>query len=131
MELIYQKKSPYDLKETITRFKAALPDAGFGVLWELNFKDKLMEKGFDLPKDFYVFEVCNPSKAEKVLNEMVEAGYFLPCKMAIYQKGQDVFIGLPKPVDLISLLTSDDLLKAFAEEVEEALIDVVERVVKE
>ncbi|HEY8875827.1 MAG TPA: DUF302 domain-containing protein, partial [Desulfosporosinus sp.] len=42
-----------DLKESLTKNK-------FGVLWELNFKDKLQEKGLDFHQNFMVLEVCNP-----------------------------------------------------------------------
>ena len=128
MEIIYEKKSPHSLEETIKRLKLALSEVGFGVLWELNFKDKLAEKGFELEPNFYVFEVCNPSKAEKVLKEWLMAGYFLPCKMAAYEKVGEVYVGLPKPVDLITLVSNDDLLKSFAEEVEDALTEVIEKV---
>lgn len=129
MNIIFEKKSPYSLEETVTRFKETLPDYGFGVLWELNFKHKLEEKGLSLDNDFIIFEVCNPGKAENVLNSLLKAGYFLPCKMAIYQNGEEVFIGLPKPEELITLVTNDDLLKAFAEDVESILVEVVEKVV--
>jgi len=129
MDFIYEKISPYSLEETIVRLKALLPKEGFGILWELNFKQKLAEKGLSLKEDFWVFEVCNPAKAESVLNEMVRAGYFLPCKMAVYSKGSDVYIGLPKPVELIGLITRDDLMKSFAETVEETLIEVVQAVI--
>ncbi|MBS7525982.1 DUF302 domain-containing protein [Fusibacter paucivorans] len=131
MNFIVEKKSPYDLKTTIERFKALLPSQGFGVLWELNFKDKLSEKGFELQDNFWVFEVCNPSKADKVLNEWIKTGYFLPCKMAAYEQDGEVFIGLPRPVELIALLTPDDLLRSYAEEVEMALTDIIDKVVSE
>jgi uncharacterized protein (DUF302 family) len=131
MNFIVEKKSPHDLKTTIERFKALLPAHGFGVLWELNFKDKLSEKGFELPSDFWVFEVCNPSKADKVLNEWIKTGYFLPCKMAAYEQEGEVFIGLPRPVELIALMTQDDLLRAYAEEVENALTEVIDSVVSD
>ena len=129
MDFIYEEKSPYSIEETIMRLKERLASEGFGVLWELNFKHKLEEKGFSLKDDFWIFEVCNPAKAESVLNEMLRAGYFLPCKMAVYTKDDAVYIGLPRPVELIGLITRDDLMKSFAEEVESSLVEVVQAVI--
>jgi uncharacterized protein (DUF302 family) len=34
-------------------------------LWELNFKDKLQEKGLDFDKNFKILEVCNPVQAKE------------------------------------------------------------------
>ena len=131
MDFIYEEKSPYSLEETITRLKERLPKEGFGILWELNFKHKLKEKGLSLKDDFWIFEVCNPAKAESVLNEMIQAGYFLPCKMAVYTREDAVYIGLPRPVELIGLITRDDLMRSFAEDVESSLTEVIQFVISD
>lgn len=92
-----------DLKESLTKNK-------FGVLWELNFKDKLEEKGLDFHQNFMVLEVCNPKQAKEVLELHIEVGYFLPCKMVVYEKENSVFMGMVRPTSMIGLLGKTELL---------------------
>ncbi|HBP64505.1 MAG TPA: hypothetical protein DD730_09580 [Desulfosporosinus sp.] len=92
-----------DLKESLTKNK-------FGVLWELNFKDKLQEKGLDFNQNFMVLEVCNPKQAKEVLELHIEVGYFLPCKMVVYEKENSVFMGMVRPTSMIGLLGKTELL---------------------
>ena len=69
---VYKVKSNYDLTESHERLIETLKQVGFGVLWELNFKDKLREKGLAYNEDFLVMEVCNPAKAKVVLEAEID-----------------------------------------------------------
>jgi len=129
MEFTYEKVSNYAIEETIDRVKAELSKVGFGVLWELNFKDKLKEKGFDYPNQFWVFEVCNPSKAIKVLEKNQKAGYFLPCKVAVYENEESVFAGLMKPSQMINMIDSLKNITDLALEVEQQLTEAIKKAV--
>ncbi|MDK2919572.1 MAG: hypothetical protein PWQ37_2305 [Candidatus Petromonas sp.] len=100
--------------------KKSLNNHNFGVLWELNFKDKLKEKGLDFDKNFKILEVCNPQQAKEVLEKHIEVGYFLPCKMVVYEDNNSVFIGMIKPTQLIGMV-DDDQLSNIAVEVEREL----------
>lgn len=129
MTMIFEKTSSYDLETTIERLKSYLSEVGFGVLWSLNFKDKLAEKGFPIEKDFWIFEACNPAKAQKVFSENPQVGYFLPCKVAVYDTDKGVKVGMPAPTALIGSLPGGETLQSLAAEVEDALKGVIERTV--
>lgn len=128
MELIYQVKTDKSFDDAVMSLKEACASVGFGTLWQLNFKDKLHEKGLPFDDNFMILEVCNPVKAQKVLLEHREAGFFLPCKVAVYEKGGEVFMGMPKPTELMAMLGSE-ALKMVAAEVEEALVAAIEKAV--
>ena len=125
MELIYQVKTDKSFDDAVMSLKEACASVGFGTLWQLNFKDKLHEKGLAFDDNFMILEVCNPVKAQKVLLENREAGFFLPCKVAVYEKGGEVFMGMPKPTELMAMLGSE-ALKSVADEVESALIEAID-----
>lgn len=125
MELIYQVKTDKSFDDAVMSLKEACASVGFGTLWQLNFKDKLHEKGLAFDDNFMILEVCNPVKAQKVLLENREAGFFLPCKVAVYEKGGEVFMGMPKPTELMAMLGSE-ALKSAADEVESALIEAID-----
>jgi uncharacterized protein (DUF302 family) len=120
MDLKYEVKTSKDFSAAVEDLKKALSANGFGVLWELNFKDKLAEKGLDFEQNFKVLEVCNPKQAKEVLERQIEVGYFLPCKMVVYEKDNSVFMGMTLPTALIGMLEQENLLN-IAQDVEKVL----------
>lgn len=114
-----------NIEETINSLQESLKKEGFGVLWKFDIKEKLQEKGLDFEKEFKVLEVCNPHEAQRVLNENEMAGYFLPCKIVVYQSNGETKVGMPRPTALISLL-NDEKLKQFAKDIEDRLISCIE-----
>ncbi|WP_410511291.1 DUF302 domain-containing protein [Paenibacillus sp. BR2-3] len=98
----------------------------FGVLWQLDMKEKLQEKGVDLEMTYHILEVCNPVEAKRVLSENALVGYFLPCKLAVYEENGSTKIGLPKPTSLIGFVENDELM-SIATDIEKRLIACVEK----
>ncbi|MFS0838843.1 DUF302 domain-containing protein [Paenibacillus sp. 1P03SA] len=98
----------------------------FGVLWHLDMKEKLGEKGVELEQTYHILEVCNPVEAKRVLTENALAGYFLPCKIAVYEDNGTTRIGLPKPTALIGLLENKNLME-IAADIESRLMDVINK----
>lgn len=125
MKIVYKKQTDKPVAQAVADLKTALSSVSFGVLWELDFKEKMHEKGLEFHEDFHILEVCNPHQAKRALDENIEVGFFLPCKLAVYSEQGKTFIGMPKPTELMSLMGSD-ALKAIAEEVEEVLIRAIE-----
>lgn len=131
MITIFEMKSSYSLEETITRVKDELANRGFGVLWELNFKDKFKEKGFDYDYNYWVFEVCNPKIALGVVSTNQNAGYFLPCKVAVFESEDGVKAGFARPSHLISLIDDSSEMGEEAKKVEQILSDAVRAAVSD
>lgn len=117
----YTVETEKNMDEAIKDLEASLKEEKFGVLWTFDIKEKLQEKGLEFEKEFKVLEVCNPLEAQKVLNENEMAGYFLPCKIVVYEKNGKINIGMPKPTSLISML-NDDKMEQFAKDIEDRLI---------
>ena len=110
--------------EAVSSVIKSLEEQKFGVLWKLNFKDKLKEKDIYLQNNFMVLEVCNPQKAKEVLSKHIQAGYFLPCKIVVYEENGFVKIGMLKPEVLIEMLYFEDLTE-IAKEVQCTLIKAI------
>lgn len=111
-------------EQAIEKLTEALKEEKFGVLWRLDMKAKLQEKGVDFNQTFHILEVCNPVEAKRVLSENSLVGYFLPCKIGVYEEKGKTRIGLPKPTALISLVENDNLM-AIATDIEKRLIACV------
>ncbi|VXB55739.1 conserved hypothetical protein [Bacillus sp. 349Y] len=80
-----------------------------------------------MDEPYMVLEVCNPQEAERVLKENKLVGYFLPCKIVVYQDQGVIKIGLPKPT---ALMLDDPELKELAGDIERRLIGCIDHSIK-
>jgi len=125
MNIVYEKSTDKSLNDAIESLKNNLEENSFGVLWQLNFKDKLKEKGLEFKEDFVILEVCNPKQAKEVLEKNIHIGYVLPCKMVVRSENDKIYIGMTNPETLIGLFESPEL-KEVAKKVGELLKKSIE-----
>ena len=93
--------------EAVHTLEENLKEEKFGVLWNFDLTAKLQEKGTDFDTPFTVLEVCNPQEANQVLSEDLLVGYFLPCKIVVYEENGTTKIGMPKPSALIEMVQNE------------------------
>lgn len=119
-----------DSKKSVDEAAAALEEAvqrhNFGVLHVYDLKQTLKGKGFDLPSECRVYEVCNPAQALKVLTADMSMNMALPCRISVYEQEGKTRIGMVLPTSLLASLSEADGLQQVAEFVEQetkAMID--------
>ena len=122
----YTVKTGKSPEQAISDLTEQLKEEKFGVLWALDLKEKLNEKGVELDRTYHILEVCNPQEAKKVLTEDPLVGYFLPCKITVYEDGGSTVIGMPKPTALIGFM-DNDRLTSIAQDIEKRLVACVDR----
>ena len=120
----YEVNTQKSFDEAVASIIKNLEEQKFGVMWKLNFKEKLKEKGIDFGSNFMMLEVCNPHKANEVLTSHIDVGYFLPCKVAVYEEAGTVKIGMMNPEVLIGMLGYNDL-KDTAKEVQDIMVAAI------
>ncbi len=125
MEMNYVVETDKSFTEAIEAVKASLVRHNFGVLHELNFQDTLHSKGVEFDQEFHLLEVCNPHKAKAVLEQQLEMAFFLPCKIGVYKKFGQTYIGMPLPTKLMGILGNMALLET-AQEVEDVLVAAIQ-----
>lgn len=128
MELYLEKRTNKSFQKALEDLRESLKERQFGVLWELNFKDKFAEKGFEYGVNHMILEVCNPKIAIEILNAQPDMAYFLPCKMMIRDDGDSVVIGMIKPEALVVII-GEDKIKEAALIVEKTLWSAIEAAV--
>lgn len=121
MDFNFTLETSKSINDVIQSLEKNLKEESFGVLWNLDMKKKLDEKGFNLEEEFCVLEVCNPKEAKKVIEMNKLVGYFLPCKIVVYKDKGTTKVGMPRPTALIGLLENDEL-KVVADDIENRLI---------
>ena len=116
---------PFDA--AIEKTRAALKDEGFGVLSEIDIKEKLKEK---LDVDFRRYTIlgaCNPSLAYKTLQKELEIGLLLPCNVIVYEaddKNKSVISAVDAKA-MLSVVGNNATLDQVAGEVNERLQRVI------
>lgn len=74
--------------EAVERTRAALKTEGFGVLSEIDIREKLKEKlGVDFRR-YVILGACNPLLAHKTLQEELQIGLLLPCNVIVYESDE-------------------------------------------
>ena len=116
---------PYE--EAVKKTTAALKDEGFGVLCQIDIKEKLKEKlGVDFRR-YVILGACNPPLAYKTLQEEINIGLLLPCNVVVYE-ADEVGKSIVADVDakaMLSVVGSNPTLDSVATEVNEKLQRVV------
>ncbi|MRH43444.1 DUF302 domain-containing protein [Aquibacillus halophilus] len=121
----YTVETNKSMENAIQSLEKSLKEEQFGVLWQFDIKDKLQEKGLDFNQNYMVLEVCNPHEAQRVLSQNLMVGYFLPCKIVVYEDSGKTKIGMPKPTALIQMV-NDESIKELAKDIEERLITCID-----
>lgn len=126
MDFHYTVDTNKSVDEAIAALEQNLKQHQFGILWQLDLPAKLQEKGITTYTNPYrILEVCNPKVAATVLNEDELIGYFLPCKIVVYESGGKTKIGLTRPTALINFLDHSEL-NTIAADIESKLMNTID-----
>ncbi|WAH36438.1 DUF302 domain-containing protein [Alicyclobacillus dauci] len=126
MDFHYSVSTNKTVDEAVQALEESLKNHKFGVLWQMDIPEKLREKGVEFDTPYRIMEVCNPHEAKKVLSQNRLVGYFLPCKVVVYQDNDgSTKIGLPRPTVLMQVI-NDATLEDIAQGVEESLKQAID-----
>lgn len=123
----YTVETVKSIEAAIASLERNLKEENFGVLWHLDLQKKLREKGLDYDQKYNILEVCNPVEAKRLLSDNALVGYFLPCKIIVYENQGQTKIGMPKPTALIGMVDRGCSLQGIAEDVEKRLISCIDK----
>jgi len=120
---------PYE--QAVEKTREALKDEGFGVLCEIDLKEKLKEKlGIDFRK-YVILGACNPPLAYKTLQQEINIGLLLPCNVIVYaadEAGKSVVAAIDAGAMLSVVGGVNEALDSVAREVNERLSRVVAQI---
>lgn len=104
----------------VQKAKETLKSEGFGVLCEIDLKEKLKEKlGVDFV-NYLILGACNPSLAYGALQQEINIGLLLPCNVVVYEKGSGVFVVAVDAARMLSIV-GNPTLTATADQVSQKL----------
>lgn len=128
MEYGYVRPVNMAFDEAISRVEAALKSEGFGVLCQIDIQAKLKEKlGVDFPR-YIILGACNPPLAHRALQQDVNLGLLLPCNAVVYERDEQVWVGVVDALKMLSVTGNPDM-EEMARQVNEKLHRAMDRIV--
>ncbi len=113
--------------EVDARTRAALQDAGFGVLTEIDVK-ATMKKKIDKDMDPYtILGACNPAMAWQAIGLEERVGAMLPCNVILRSVEGGVEVSAIDPVASMSAI-ENDAMTSVAGEVRDMLAKAVDAI---
>jgi len=117
-------RSKKSIGEVRQAFEEAAAERQFGVLGHHDVGQNLRAKGLRFDRRLYVYEVCNPGAAKKVLDTNVKIATALPCRVTIYTDRDEVVLETLRPTALIRLF-NEPTLQTVAKEVETVIGEIM------
>ena len=123
--MLYEKEASGTIDEIVARVEVAVAANQFGVLGIHDLKQKMIAKGLEFGPECRILEVCNPGKAKTVLESDMSISNALPCRISVYEDGENVKVSTLKPTQLLGLFNRPEL-DPVAEEVETTLVRIID-----
>jgi uncharacterized protein (DUF302 family) len=127
MNYTINKKVNKSFQQAVEDVSAELKKEGFGIITEIDLKEKFKEK---LNVDFRQYKIlgaCNPALAYKAIQQEPGIGVMLPCNVLVQEKENgEVEIAAINPLSSIGAIENSQL-QSLAKEVSDKLQAVVER----
>ena len=133
MSIQKQQHSSYDYSRTldasyseaVARAREALKAEGFGVLCEIDIKEKLKEKlGVDF-RNYVILGACNPALAYQTLQEEINIGLLLPCNVIVCEQDGRSVVAAVDAARMLSVV-GNPKLESTAGQVNEKLRRVID-----
>lgn len=110
--------TPYAFGKTVTlsyveaekKVREELQKEGFGVLTEIDVREKFREKLGREFRDYIILGACNPALAWEAFGRELDIGTLLPCNVCVYtgNEGQTVVMVMD-PVAALSVIGNPEL----------------------
>jgi len=105
----YGKTLDLPYPRAVERAREALKAEGFGVLCEIDIKEKLREKlGVDF-RNYVILGACNPPLAYQTLQRELNVGLLLPCNVVVYEDGGRCVVAAIDAVKMMSVVDNPEV----------------------
>ena len=110
--------------QAVEKTKARLQHEGFGVLSEIDVKQKLKEKLGKEFRNYLILGACHPLSAYQALSAELEIGLLLPCNVIVYEAEDGAVVSAINPMEAMKIAANPELAE-LAKEVSARLKTVI------
>lgn len=123
--MLYERSTAQPIGVVGRKVEEATKRHGFGVIAVHNLQEKMREKGVDFAIPVQIYEVCNPHQAKVVLEADPSISTALPCRIALFQKGDRTTVATIRPTAQLAGFNRPDL-EPVACEVEGVILKIID-----
>ena len=110
----YSREMESGFDETLSRTRESLKKEGFGVLTEIDMKEKLSEKlGVEF-RNYIILGACNPPLAYSARQEDLNIGLLLPCNVVVYETDKGSVVTAIDAVKMLSVADNPNMVETAA-----------------
>ena len=122
--MLYKISSTKTVGAAADALHSAVAANHFGVMHVHNLKETMAKKGVEFARECLIFEVCQPQKAKKVLDEDMSVSTALPCRISLYEEEGKTVLATLRPTALLAMFKVPQL-EQVAQEVETTMIKII------
>jgi uncharacterized protein (DUF302 family) len=101
-------------EEAVEIVSEELKREGFGILTEIDLRDKFREKlGIEFGK-YVILGACHPPSAHRAILAEENIGLMLPCNVIVYEKDEGTAISIIRPSAAMGMIDNDELREVAA-----------------
>ena len=86
MNYYYTKELNSSFEDALAKTKQALVEKGFGVISEIDLKEKFKEKLNIEFREYRILGACNPKMAYQAIEQEDKIGVLLPCNVVVQER---------------------------------------------
>ena len=120
----FSKTTDLPYRQVVEKTRAALKEEGFGVLCEIDIKEKLKEKLAVDFRNYVILGACNPALAYETLQHDINIGLLLPCNVIVYEADGQTVVSAVDAAKMLSIVGNPEL-ESTAQTVNEKLRRVI------
>ncbi len=122
------KKIEGTFADTIIKVTEELKKEGFGIITEIDLKDKFKEKLNVNFRNYKILGACNPALAFKAIEQEDKIGIMLPCNILVQEhENGEIEVSAINPLETIGAAHNEQL-QSIAAEVSDKLKRVIDHI---
>ena len=126
MNYYHTREVSNTFETALTKVKQALADRGFGVITEIDLKEKFREKLNVDFREYRILGACNPKMAHQAIEQEDRIGVLLPCNVLVQERTNGkVEVSAVNPMETMSAVQNQNL-EAIAGEVSLKLEEAID-----
>ena len=127
MDFHFSKRTTYNFPEAKSKVTEELKKEGFGIITEIDLKDKFKEKLNVDFRNYTILGACNPMLAHKAISQEDKIGIMLPCNFLLQEhENGDVEVSAINPLASIGAI-GNEKLQPLADEVSKKIKVIIDR----
>ena len=105
----FYKELDLSFAEVLKQILERVKESGFGIVSQLDLKEKFKEKlGIEF-KNYTILGLCDPPSALKSIQAEQSVGLLLPCNMIVFEKDDKTAVSIIKPTIAMSIIENEEL----------------------